>query len=150
LHFLGLAVEVELSFSGSDDIVGVVMGFGLKKGHSAATSSLGTERTLNGLNRYLGVVLSVSVVTGHDRPTRACIRPSAPKHRSNPTCVISSSGRTRPAIYAFSVGATNRLVSHESKDDTCFKASLSEQDLLRVDSASVRAGFRRTTPRREK
>jgi hypothetical protein len=53
-------------------------------------------------------------------------------------------------MYALLVGATRILAGYERSDVTCRKASLSEQDLLRVASASARAGFRRTTPRIEK
>lgn len=55
-----------------------------------------------------------------------------------------------PARYAFLVGATSKDAGNDNRDVICLRASLSEQDLLSVDSASARDGLRRTTPRTEK
>jgi hypothetical protein len=141
-----------LFFFGGVCIGGVAsadVGFGFRNGQIVSIRSLGTERTRKGWNPY-PYCTTLSTCAGQNLPFSVFIRPDALKHRSKPTRLISSSGRMRPSMYAFRVGATSRLASYDRSDDTCRSANLSEHDLLRVASASARAGLRRTIPRREK
>jgi hypothetical protein len=71
------------------------------------------------------------------------------KARSHPDREHWASGRVREERYAFS-GEMRRETGAESREVTCLRDSLSEQDLESVGGASGREGLRRTRPSWEK